>query len=171
MNRKIFLDYLGTIILSIVLALFVRTYIADARWVPTGSMIPTINIGDRLIVEKVFKKNVGRGDIIVFRPTPESGLKDDLVKRVIGLPGDLILIEDGRIFVNDVPLSEPYLKEQTMQDFGPYKVADHSYFVMGDNRNESFDSRFWGVVPEQNIIGKAVACYYPFNDLKVFNSE
>lgn len=170
MNRKIILDYLGTIILSLVLALVVRTYIADARWVPTGSMIPTINIGDRLIVEKVFK-NVRRGDIIVFRPTPESGLKEDLVKRVIGLPGDLISIEAGRIFVNGAPLNEPYLKEQTRLDFGPYKVADHSYFVMGDNRNISYDSRYWGVVPEENIIGKVVACYYPLHDLKVFTSE
>ncbi|MFA5383485.1 MAG: signal peptidase I [Eubacteriales bacterium] len=170
MNRKIFLDYLGTIILALVLALFVRTYIADARWVPSGSMIPTINIGDRLIVEKV-SKNVERGDIIVFKPTPESGLKEDLIKRVIGLPGDVISIEDGCIFINGAPLNEPYLKEQMRSDFGPYKVADHSYFVMGDNRNESYDSRFWGVVPEENLIGKAIACYYPLHDLKVFNPE
>lgn len=168
--KRAILEWLGTIALAVVLTLFFRTFIAEARWVPSGSMIPTLKVGDRLMVEKV-SNEVNRGDIIVFSPVEGSGLKDDLVKRVIGLPGETIEIKDGRVYIDGTPLEEDYLNEGMNSDFKPTRVPPDSYFVMGDNRNSSFDSRYWGAVPKENIIGKALFLYYPLSDVKMLTGE
>lgn len=164
--KRIVWEWAWTIALAVIITLVFRTFVAEARWVPTESMVPTIQIGDRLMVEKV-SKEIERGDIVVFKPTPRSGSKLDLVKRVIGLPGDQLEIKDGKVYVNGSPLDEPYLKEEMRSNFGPFQVPQDSYFMMGDNRNNSYDSRSWGVVPKENLVGKALFCYYPLSDMKM----
>ncbi|HEX3033282.1 MAG TPA: signal peptidase I [Bacillota bacterium] len=165
------LDWLLTLAVAIVLALVIKTYVAEARWIPSGSMEPTLQIGDYLIVDKLYVKYSGidRKDIVVFNPPAESDKQEVMIKRVIGLPGDEILIKEGIVYANGKPLEEPYEMEKPRADFGPVKVPAGSYFLMGDNRNNSYDSRFWGVVPQKNIIGRAVVKYFPFNHAKVLS--
>lgn len=168
MLRTIF-DWVLTLVLAVIIALGVRTYVAEARWIPTGSMLPTLQIGDRLIIDKVYYKFTGiqRGDIVIFNPPPESHESEVMIKRVIGLPGDQIKIRDGVVKVNGKALTEPYELEKPRGSYNLAKVPAGSYFVMGDNRNNSFDSRFWGTVPAQNVIGRAVFKYYPLNEISV----
>ncbi|NPV90799.1 MAG: signal peptidase I [Firmicutes bacterium] len=169
-KKREVLEWIGTIALAVVLFLLIRTFVAEARWVPSESMYPTIKIGDHLMVEKV-TKDVKRGDIVVFKPTPGSGQKDDLVKRVMGLPGDTLEVKGGVLYINGEAQVEPYLKERMITEYKPFKVPADSYFMMGDNRNNSFDSRFWGAVPKENLIGKAIFCYYPFSDAKLIYNK
>jgi signal peptidase I len=129
-------------------------------------MYPTIKVGDHLMVEKI-SRDIKRGDIVVFKPTPQSGQKDDLVKRVIGMPGDTVEVKAAKLYINGEPQNEPYLKERMITDYKSFTVPPDSYFMMGDNRNNSFDSRYWGAVPKENLIGKAIFCYYPFADAKL----
>lgn len=163
------LDWMVTIGLAVILSLFIRTYVAEARWIPSGSMLPTLQIGDRLLVDKAYFKMSGvrRKDIVVFIPPPEAGKSEVMIKRVIGLPGDEVVIKDGIVYVNGEALEEPYELEKPREDFGPVKVPADSFLVLGDNRNNSFDSRFWGAVPRQNIIGRAIFRYFPVNEIEI----
>ena len=119
-------EWVPTILIAVILSIGIRIYIAEAMWIPSGSMLPTLGIGDRLLVEKVsfkFNQPVERGEIVVFTPPADSQLTEKiLIKRVIGLPGETILIKDGVVYINDVALDEPYLMEETQEDFGPYKI-------------------------------------------------
>ncbi|MEM6252696.1 MAG: signal peptidase I [Cyanobacteria bacterium P01_D01_bin.156] len=136
--------------------------------VPTNSMTPTLQINDRLFVRHnpAYRPNVG--DIVVFTP-PEKALQEidesaeDLlyVKRVIGLPGQQIAISEGIVYVNNSPLTEPYLQAKSTDQWGPEIVPENSYFVLGDNRQESYDSRAWGYVAEAEILGAAYKIYWP----------
>lgn len=163
-------DAIEVIVASFICFLLLNNYVAEAREIPSGSMIPTIKIGDRLIVEKLSYRfgDVKRGDIIVFSPPQQLAMKDDLIKRVIGLPGDVIEVKKAVVYVNGKPLKENYVLEEPNQNFGPYEVPENSYFVMGDNRNNSYDSRFWGTVPRGSIKGKAAFIYFPFNHATLF---
>ncbi|MEM1310519.1 MAG: signal peptidase I [Cyanobacteria bacterium P01_H01_bin.153] len=165
---------LQTLGLSIVLALGIRTFVAEARYIPSGSMEPTLEINDRLVVEKIsYHLNPPqRGDIIVFWPPEslyegeENKRKDAFIKRVIGLPGDTIEVRDGTVFIDDEPLAEDYIKAEPNYTWGPETVPAESYLVLGDNRNSSFDSHAWqpdSFVPKDNIIGKAVVRFWPPN--------
>ena len=169
LTRKI-AEWVITIGVAVACSLTFHIYVAEGRWIPSESMLPTLQVGDRLIVEKVTPKvsGVERGDIIVFRPPAKSGKTDDLVKRVIGLPGDSISIKNGTVYINGTPLAEPYALEKPDTDFKAYKVPENSFFVMGDNRNNSYDSRYWGTVPESLIIGRVMLRYYPFTNTKYF---
>ncbi|NER80679.1 MAG: signal peptidase I [Leptolyngbya sp. SIO1D8] len=171
-------ESLQTLGLSIVLALGIRTFVAEARYIPSGSMEPTLEINDRLVVEKVsYRFNPPeRGDIVVFWPPdtafpPEGGeareqqRRDAFIKRVIGLPGDTIEVTEGQVFVNGEPLLEDYIQAPPDYTWGPRQIPEGSYMVLGDNRNSSYDSHSWGFVPEENIIGKAVVRFWPFNRL------
>ncbi|MDD3654234.1 MAG: signal peptidase I [Desulfotomaculaceae bacterium] len=159
-----------TVVLALVLSLFIHTFVAEARWIPSPSMLPTLQVGDRLLIEKVSFRvsGIDRGDIIVFKAPPASRLDEVLIKRVVGLPGDTVLIKKGTVYVNGNPQVEPYQLEKPREDFKPFTVPENSVFVMGDNRNNSYDSRFWGVVPMELIIGKAWLCYYPWRDMTIF---
>ena len=133
-------------------------------------MVPTLKVHDRLLVDKVtlHAREIRRGDIIVFK-RPE-GFSDttikDLIKRVIGLPGDTVDGHDGRVWVNGKALPEPYLpKGRTTEKFDPVRVPVDNYFVMGDNRAQSFDSRFWGTVPRESVVGRALVRVWPFSRL------
>ena len=170
---------LQTLGLSIVLALGIRTFVAEARYIPSGSMEPTLEINDRLVVEKIsYHLNPPqRGDIIVFWP-PESLFpeeeqrKDAFIKRVIGLPGETIEVRDGTVFVNGMPLEEDYIKAEPDYTWGPETVPAESYLVLGDNRNSSFDSHAWepdAFVPADNIIGKAVVRFWPISRIGGLN--
>ncbi|HEY9648857.1 MAG TPA: signal peptidase I, partial [Chroococcidiopsis sp.] len=161
-------EALKTIGLSIVLALGIRQFVAEARYIPSESMVPTLEVNDRLIVEKVsyYFGNPGRGDIVVFWPTDKlkqenPSLKDAFIKRVIGLPGDKVEVKEGLVFINDQPLSENYIAAAPDYQWGPETVPKDSYLVLGDNRNNSYDSHFWGYVPRKNIIGRAVVRFWP----------
>ncbi|KXG75180.1 Signal peptidase I S [Fervidicola ferrireducens] len=161
--KKEILDWIKSIAFALIIALAIRTYIFEPMIVPTGSMIPTIQVGDRILVNKYIYRfePIKRGDIVVFKYPDDP--KQTFVKRVIGLGGDEIEIRDGQLYVNGNLLVEPYLKEPMIGDFGPYKVPEGHYFMMGDNRNNSKDSRFWEnmYVPKKLIMGKAVYRIWP----------
>ncbi|HIK16759.1 MAG TPA: signal peptidase I [Leptolyngbyaceae cyanobacterium M33_DOE_097] len=155
-----------TIALSAVLAFGIRTFVAEARYIPSGSMLPTLQVNDRLIVDKVGYRfsNPGRGDIVVFSPTDklqEQNYKDAFIKRVIGLPGEKVEVKGGKVYVNDQALKEIYVEDKPAYQYGPVIVPENSYLVLGDNRNNSYDSHYWGFVPRENIIGRAVVRFWP----------
>ena len=161
-------EAIKTIGLSVVLALGIRTFVAEARYIPSESMLPTLEVNDRLIVEKVsyhFQKP-NRGDIIVFQPTDQlkqqnPSLKDAFIKRVIGLPGETVEVMNERVYINSEPILENYIESPPDYQWGPEVVPPDAYLVLGDNRNNSYDSHFWGYVPKQNIIGRAVVRFWP----------
>ncbi len=162
------IESLKTIGISAILAIGIRTFVAEARYIPSSSMLPTLEINDRLIIDKLSYrfKDPQRGDIVVFTPTPalqQENFKDAFIKRVIGLPGDTIEVKEGKVYVNGEMLTEEYIKEQPKYDYGPVVVPENQYLVLGDNRNNSYDSHYWGFVPRENIIGQAVIRFFPFN--------
>lgn len=163
LDFKKVMDWLLTLVLAVLLSLAIRTYVAEARWIPSVSMLPTLRIGDHLIIEKISYKfgDIDRGDIVVFEAPPASHLEEVMIKRVIALPGETVSIKNGVVYINGIPLEEPYELEKPREDFKPVTVPENSIFVMGDNRNNSFDSRFWGVLEKDLVIGKAFARFYP----------
>jgi signal peptidase I len=157
-----------TIVLSAVLAFGIRSFVAEARYIPSGSMLPTLQINDRLIIDKLSYdfRNPQRGDIVVFSPTDElkkQNFKDAFIKRLIGVPGDKVEVKGERVYVNDQPLQENYIEEKPNYSFGPVIVPPNQYLVLGDNRNNSYDSHYWGYVPRDRIIGRAVVRFWPPN--------
>ncbi|SER76459.1 signal peptidase I [Lachnobacterium bovis] len=164
------LGWILTIALAMIAALCIKNYVIINAIVPTGSMEKTIKPGDNIFGNRLayLWDNPRRGDIIIFY-APDD-LSQKFIKRIIGLPGDKIKIMNGKIYINDskVPLKEDYLKEDWYVMSGPleYKVPENSYFVMGDNRNNSNDSRYWKhtFVKKEYIIGKGIFIYFPFED-------
>jgi signal peptidase I len=162
------IEGLKTIVLSGVLAFGIRTFVAEARYIPSGSMLPTLQIDDRLIIDKISYnfRNPTRGDIVVFSPTDtlkQQNFKDAFIKRLIGLPGDKVEVKGEKLYVNDQLIQENYIDEKPNYDYGPVKVPPNQYLVLGDNRNNSYDSHYWGFVPRDRIIGKAVVRFWPLN--------
>lgn len=178
-------EYIEAIILAILIAFFIRTFVIQAYKIPSGSMKPTLQIGDHILVTKfnygvklpLIRSTVipvgapRRGDIVVFI-YPEDPSKD-FIKRLIGLPGDTIEVRDKKILVNGLPWKDAHGVNvdsliipgsvQPRDNFGPVKVPEGSLFVMGDNRDESYDSRFWGFVPMKDVLGKALIIYWSWN--------
>ncbi len=166
--ENFWLESIKTLGLSLFLAFGIRTFIAEARYIPSGSMLPTLQINDRLIIDKISYdfSNPKRGDIVVFNPTKTLEAENfhvAFIKRVIGLPGDKVEVKNGRVYVNNLPIKENYLEARPDYQWGPVVVPVNSYLVLGDNRNDSYDSHYWGFVPRQNIIGKAMFRFWPFN--------
>jgi signal peptidase I len=166
------LSWVLTFAIAIGTALLLKNFVIINANVPTGSMENTILPGDDLLGFRLsyLISEPERGDIVIFKfPDDES---QKFIKRIIGLPGEKVVIEDGKIYINDseVPLEETYLKEEWVVGTGPYEfnVPEGCYFVMGDNRNDSNDARFWDntYVTAEEIIGKAEFIYYPFNHIK-----
>jgi signal peptidase I len=158
--RRFVKDILEIALISLFLFLSINTISARIR-VESVSMQPTLFAGNFVVVNKLsYRFGVpNRGDIIVFRFPPDPDI-DPYIKRVIGLPGERVLVEDGKVIINGVRISEPYLETRTQQG-GEWTVPQDALFVMGDNRNNSSDSRAWGVVPIENVIGKAFIVYWP----------
>ena len=185
-------EYFESIVIAVILALFIRTFVVQAFKIPTGSMENNLLIGDHLLVNKfVFGPSasglerallpigtIKRGDIIVFKYPVEPDR--DFIKRVIGLPGDTLELREKKVYLNGVPQNEPYvhflqppgtsagseLHEVTSFDvrerYGPVIVPPNQYFVMGDNRDNSQDSRYWGFMPREYVKGKALLIYWSY---------
>lgn len=159
------------IIGAVILAFLIDTFVIVNAQIPSGSMENTIMTGDRVFGNRLAYKfsDPKRFDIIIFKyPDDESQL---FIKRIIGLPGETVEIHDGNIYINgsDTPLEDVDIKEPMEGSFGPYTVPEGCYFVMGDNRNNSRDSRYWEntFVSEDEILGKAVLRYWPLNEIKL----
>lgn len=164
------IEAVQTIGLSVVLALGVRTFVAEARYIPSGSMLPTLEINDRLVIEKVSYhfNHPSRGDIVVFHPPESAGkqfVKEAFIKRVVGLPGETVEVKDGKVYIDGQPLAEGYTESPPAYDWGPQTVPQGSYLVFGDNRNNSDDGHIWGFLPSDHIIGRAVVRFWPLNRL------
>ncbi|MHC1791657.1 signal peptidase I [Solidesulfovibrio sp.] len=179
--QKMLLEYLEALAVALVLAFFIRTFVVQAFKIPSGSMLDTLLIGDHLLVNKFlygtripFTDTVvmpleepQRGDVIVFE-FPEDTTKD-FIKRIVGVPGDVVEMKDKVLTRNGEKLVEPYIKhtdpapQQRRDNFGPITVPAGKYFVLGDNRDESYDSRFWGFVDKDKIRGKAWVIYWSWD--------
>jgi signal peptidase I len=178
-------EYIEAIILAILIAFFIRTFVIQAYKIPSGSMKPTLLIGDHILVSKfnygvklpLIRSTVipvgapKRGDIVVFI-YPEDRSKD-FIKRLIGVPGDTVEVRNKQILLNGLPWNDTHGVHvdsliipgsvQPRDNFGPVTVPEGSLFVMGDNRDESYDSRFWGFVPMKDVLGKALIIYWSWN--------
>lgn len=157
-----------TLVVAFVLAFLIRTFFVQAFYIPSPSMEPTLRVGDRIFVYKFLYglEKVKRGDIVVFE-YPKNP-KKDYVKRAIGLPGETVKIVEKKVYIDGEPLEEPYAYHEDnfylgypRDNYGPIVVPKGSLFVLGDNRDASQDSRFWGFVPRKNIKGKAVILWWP----------
>lgn len=189
-KKSTFREYFEAIIIAVILALFIRTFVVQAFKIPSGSMEPTLRIGDHLLVNKFIygvkipflRKtlipvgNPEREDVIVFiYPVDRS---KDFIKRVIGLPGEKVEINGRKIFINGKPIEDPFGYYSAGRDtekalaaegrFSSIIVPKGQYFVMGDNRDHSYDSRFWGTVPSKLIKGKAFIIYWSWPHWKRF---
>ncbi|MHB0976967.1 MAG: signal peptidase I [Candidatus Aquicultorales bacterium] len=167
---KIIREYVVLVMIALALSFGIRATVAEVRVVPTGSMIPTIQVGNRLLTLKVvyYYSDPKRGDIVVFSPPENLRAKftEPFVKRVVGLPGDTVEVRDGRTFVNG---REYYVPSADIPKYtyGPATVPAGHYFMLGDNRNQSYDSHEWGFVPRENVIAKALVVFWPLENAKV----
>jgi signal peptidase I len=158
------LEFLVILLVSFVLVFgFVRPFVVEAFWIPSASMVPTLKYGDRVLVNKFIYRftEPQRGDIIVFKSVEGDG--QDLIKRVVGVPGDEIAVRGGKLFVNGEPQKEPYVNKKypDRSFYAPTTVPKDHVFAMGDNRANSQDSRVFGPVPEKNIEGEAFLRFWP----------
>jgi signal peptidase I len=181
-------EYFESIVIAVVLALFIRTFVVQAFKIPSGSMENNLLIGDHLLVNKFVVGptasalermllpigEIKRGDILVFKHPDEP--ERDLIKRVIGLPGETLELRQKKVYINGQPLDEPYVhfliplsdSEATSFDvrerYGPVTVPPNQYFMMGDNRDNSQDSRYWGFLPRDNVKGRALIIYWSYDE-------
>jgi signal peptidase I len=193
-KKSVFREYFEAICIAVLLALFIRTFVVQAFKIPSGSMLPTLLIGDHLLVNKFIYgikmpftgkilvpiKQPARGDVVVFRFPKDRSI--DYIKRVIGTPGDTVEIRDKKVYVNGKPIDDPHAyfssttilnaKTSPRDNFGPVLVPDNHIFVMGDNRDNSYDSRFWGFVDQRDVLGEAFILYWSWDiDKPLFSIE
>ncbi len=157
-------EMVEVIVTALVLAFLIKTFVVGNFWIPSESMVPTIEVNDKVIVTNFsyWFEGPKRGDVIVFRYPLDT--KKDYIKRCIGLPGETVEFRDSKLYVNGQLVEEPYLSEGLVfEDYGPIEVPEGQYFMCGDNRNHSSDSRVWGFVEKRLIIGKAQVIYWPFD--------
>ena len=187
MKKSTAREYFESIVIAVIFALFARTFVVQAFKIPTGSMEPNLLIGDHLLVNKMVTaptatpverailpmREVRRGDILVFKYPEEPDR--DFIKRIIGLPGETIELRNKKVYVNGEPIEEPYAHFLTppatdrdphpwdpRETYGPVTVPEGHYFAMGDNRDNSQDSRFWGFLPRSYVKGRALVIYWSF---------
>jgi signal peptidase I len=180
-------DYLETILICVIFVIFSRAFVFQQSKIPSGSMMDTLLVGDYIMVNRFIYaprlfgwessllpvRTIQRGDVVVFKHPPHPEV--DYIKRVIGLPGDRIELRRSYLYVNGEPIDEPYVEEnyryrrfhaarEYIEDFGPVTVESGHYFVMGDHRNASADSREWGFVPQDLIKGRALLVWWSFEE-------
>lgn len=163
-KKSIVLEMIEVIVIALALAFFIKTYVAGNFYIPSESMVPTIEVNDKVVVTNFsyWFSEPQRGDIIVFKYPMDT--KRDYIKRCIGLPGEIIEFKNSKLYVNGEQVEELYLPDGLeFEDFGPIEVPEGQYFMCGDNRNHSADSRSWGFLPKNLIIGKAQFIYWPFD--------
>lgn len=184
-GKSIVREYVEAIVVAVILALFIRTFVVQAFKIPSGSMLPTLQIGDHLLVNKFIYgikipfsgktlipiSHPDRGDVVVFRFPKDPSV--DYIKRVVGIAGDTVEVKDKVVYVNGVPAVEPHAhisdptikpgNESPRDNVGPVIVPENSIFVMGDNRDNSYDSRFWGFVNDKAVLGKAFILYWSWD--------
>lgn len=185
--RREIKEWTESIIIALIIALFIRTFIVQAFKIPSGSMIPTFEIGDRIFVNKFIYgaripftyirlpalRQPQRGDIIVF-VSPEVP-KKDFVKRLIAAEGETVEIKNGNIYINGKEIEGPmsirsnyyYNRGDYGKEVSPIKVPEGHYFALGDNSANSRDSRYWGFIPKKNMIGKAILIYWPIQRIRI----
>lgn len=168
-STRTFLEWVAIIGGALLAALVIKTFLFQAFYIPSESMLPTLEKQDRVLVNKLSYRlhKVNRGDVVVFeRPPNEAGVIRDLIKRVVALPGESVEGKDGRIFIDGKALSEAYLpKNTTTSTFGPERIAADHIWVMGDNRANSSDSRVFGSIPTSSVVGRAFIRVWPLNAL------
>lgn len=158
-------DVMGTIVPAIIIALLIHVFLAQATRVYGQSMEPNLHTNERLVIEKLSYRFHGprRGDVVVLHDP--GGSPELLIKRVVGLPGERVTVADGRVFIDGVPLDEPYLDQDTLGGGRSWVVPPLTVFVMGDNRSASRDSRTFGPVSLDQIIGRALVRYWPLDEV------
>jgi signal peptidase I len=174
-KTRLIREWVVIVAVALVASIVIRSYVFQTFYIPSGSMEPTLMIGDRIVVDKLSVDfgSINRGDIVVFRAPPAENCGGepvtDLVKRVIGVPGDTLSSKGNTILVNGKPLKEAWSHWEPLgAAINPTTVKPGNYFVMGDNHNNSCDSRYWGTVPKSLIIGKAFVRIWPFNRIGWF---
>jgi len=176
-GRQALVEWTVIIVVALVAALLVKTFAIQAFYIPSTSMVPTLQVGDRVLVNKLSYDfhSINEGDLVVFRRPPGDATAniDDLIKRVIGLPGDKVFVANCRVYINGRQLAQPYLPSGWQAPGSPYcttwpgllpnpyTVPQGSLFVMGDNRKGSYDSRYWGPLPMSYIVGRAFIRIWP----------
>ncbi len=176
-KRKSIIKDFKNLFIWIAIALIIRWQVIEPRWIPSGSMLPTLQIQDKILVEKITPKITSKSNlsklknkIIVFNVPEnliEAGYESDiaLIKRVIGIPGDKIEVKDGNLYLNDIAQNNNISDKKINYSTGPFVVPENSLWVMGDNRNNSMDSHIWGFLPYEKVIGKAIFRYWPLNNI------
>ena len=187
-KKSVIREYFESIVIAVILALFVRTWVVQAFKIPTGSMENNLLIGDHLLVNKFIVgptplaigrallpvRPIRRGDIVVFKYPDEPDR--DFIKRVIGLPGETVELRNKKVYINGKPIDEPYVhflsppssagqevtSADVLENYAPVTVPPDHYFVMGDNRDNSQDSRYWGFLPRDYVKGKALLIYWSY---------
>ena len=159
-----FLEFLIIFLVTFALVFgFVRPFVVEAFYIPTESMVPTLEVGDRVFVNKFVYRfsEPERGDIVVFKNI--EGGQEELIKRIVGVPGDEVTVRNGVLFVNEERWEEPYVNSQSLDNssFGSMTVPEGKVFVMGDNRANSRDSRFFGPIPIEDVEGEAFVVFWP----------
>lgn len=156
-------SFLRDVALGVLIWFLITATIGEARMVPSSSMEPTIQIGDRLWTDKLLLRfePIKRGDIVVLNPPFKTS--DPYIKRVIGLPGETVTINGGKVWIDGQPLNEPYEKQPPNYTWGPVTISAGQYLVLGDNRNDSYDGHYWGLLSRNEIIARAVYRIWPLN--------
>ena len=186
-RRSFIAELPGLLLTALVIAVVIKTFLVQPFWIPSESMVPTIEVNDRVMVNKLAYKwgEPQRGDVVVFRDPREDEVeesipeavirsvleavgirtrgREDLIKRVIGLPGETVEVKDNHVVINGTPIEEPYLVDVFMPDEPPITIGDDQVFVMGDNRNASFDSRRFGPIPLDDLVGQAFVTIWPLS--------
>ena len=176
-KRNSIIRDLKNLLIWIAIALIIRWQVLEPRWIPSGSMLPTLQIQDKILVEKITPKITSKSNLSKFRNkiivfnVPEQLIKAGyekntaLIKRVIGVPGDKIEVKEGKLYLNDIA-QDNYISDKNINySIGPLIVPEQSFWVMGDNRNNSMDSHIWGFLPYEKIIGRAILRYWPLNKI------
>lgn len=170
MIKKWLKDWIPSLLIAIILSFVLQSFVAQAVTIPSESMIPTLNVNDKLIINKMINpKDLNYGDIVVFYSPIKK--EERYIKRLIGVGGDTIEIRNGYLYRNNKKIEEPYLDKSIEYEFGPVLVPENNYFFLGDNRDSSFDSHAWPYpfIQEEEVIGKAIFRYYPFSEVRKFD--